>query len=147
MPASVRFVVPGRPVGKGRPRVTVRRGVAIAYTPESTRAFEQRVAWATRAAFRQPLAGPLGVRIVAVFAPPASWSRRKREGALDAGWCAGRPDVDNVVKAVLDGMAGIAYLDDSQVVALSAAKKYGHEDCVCVAVRAFSQQVSERSTE
>jgi crossover junction endodeoxyribonuclease RusA len=35
------------------------------------------------------------------------------------------PDLDKLVRAVLDGLTAIAYRDDGQVVRLTAAKQYG----------------------
>jgi len=37
----------------------------------------------------------------------------------------GKPDIDKLCRAVLDALTGIAYADDSQVVALDASKVYG----------------------
>ena len=41
---AVEFFVPGQPVGKGRPRATVRAGRARLYTPAKTEKYEARVA-------------------------------------------------------------------------------------------------------
>lgn len=38
-----------------------------------------------------------------------------------------RPDLDKLVRAVLDGLTGIAYRDDSQVTVLAASKLYAPE--------------------
>jgi Holliday junction resolvase RusA-like endonuclease len=43
-------------------------------------------------------------------------------------------NVDNVVKAILDGLNGVAYHDDSQVVYVDAEKFYADEPCVIVEV-------------
>lgn len=45
-----------------------------------------------------------------------------------------KPDVDNIIKIVLDGLNGIAYDDDKQVVYASCKKMYGTagEIWVCV---------------
>lgn len=40
------------------------------------------------------------------------------------GWPTMRPDVDKLVRAVLDALTGVAYSDDSQVVQLVAQKRY-----------------------
>jgi len=35
-----------------------------------------------------------------------------------------KPDIDNLIKAVLDAMNGVVFLDDSQVCSLTAQKRY-----------------------
>ena len=47
-----------------------------------------------------------------------------------------KPDLDNVLKAVLDGLNGIAFVDDSQVVNVCMAKHYDLTPRVAVTVRA-----------
>lgn len=39
---------------------------------------------------------------------------------------ASRPDLDKLVRAILDAMTGLAFQDDGQVVALNAGKEYGN---------------------
>ncbi len=46
----------------------------------------------------------------------------------------GKPDLDNLVKAMKDGLKGIAYKDDKQVVFTEAGKEYGPEAKACVEV-------------
>lgn len=46
-----------------------------------------------------------------------------------------RPDLDKLVRAVLDALTGVAYEDDSQVIRLSASKRYGLEPGVLIALR------------
>lgn len=94
----MRFVVPGRPVPKARPRVG--RNGAV-YTPRATREYEERAASAARAAGIEPLAGPVAVRAVFFVSGRAG-------------------DLDNYLKALLDGLKGTAYGDDCQVVRLEA---------------------------
>ena len=38
-----------------------------------------------------------------------------------------RPDIDNLVKIVLDGLNGVAFMDDKQVIELYAIKRYSIE--------------------
>lgn len=106
--------VPGKVVGKGRPRFT-RAGHA--YTPKATLEFERRVGDAWTAAGHPVLDGPLAV-YVSVFRPLPKSAPKRREGERDTY----RPDVDNILKAVLDGLNGVAYRDDAQVVQVRAAK-------------------------
>lgn len=133
---EIRFEIPAVAVGKGRPRVAFRHGRAIAYTPTKTRAFESLVRQCAQQACTVPVHGPVAVEMVVEFSPPASWSGKKKRAAI-AGEIAhlSRPDLDNVTKAVLDGIVGVAIEDDRQVVELVARKRYAETDRVVVVVR------------
>lgn len=124
--------LPGEPRGKGRPRSRIARGKAgqqfvAVYTDAQTRAYEKALAWAGKIAMgaREPLTGPLAVAVEAVMGVPASWSRPKRDSAL-AGVVrpTGAPDVDNMLK-VIDGLHGIVFENDSQIVEAKISKRYG----------------------
>ena len=43
-----------------------------------------------------------------------------------------RPDIDKLSRAVLDGLTGVAYEDDEQVVKLTAIKEYGDVEGVTI---------------
>lgn len=45
-----------------------------------------------------------------------------------------KPDVDNCVKAVLDAMNGIVWIDDAQIVSLLARKEYLDDDRATISV-------------
>lgn len=45
-----------------------------------------------------------------------------------------RPDIDNLVKAVTDALNGILWKDDSQIVSLSAEKRYGESGRITLLV-------------
>lgn len=45
-----------------------------------------------------------------------------------------KPDIDNVVKAVLDALNGVAYRDDTQVVELHVRKSYSEKPRVEVSI-------------
>jgi Holliday junction resolvase RusA-like endonuclease len=74
---------------------------------------------------RAPIAGPVRVRMVAHFAIPASWSKKRRDAAARAEtFPAKRPDASNLAKLAEDAMNGIVYADDAQIVMLTVAKLY-----------------------
>ena len=109
-PPELHVVIPGEPVGKGRPRfVPAKDGrKARTITPEQTRTFETRARYVARAAAsRQGWAFADTDRFeVEVLA-----FRTHR----DKG-----PDLDNVIKAVLDALNEIAWKDDAHVRELAA---------------------------
>lgn len=135
--------LPGEPEGKGRPRFRViapkggGRPFASVYTPAETKTYERALGWAGKAAMagRSPLSAPLAVTVTAIIGVPPSWSNRKRDAALaGAIFATGRPDIDNLVKIGLDGLNGVVWLDDKQIVKLSAEKRYGENPCLEIAV-------------
>jgi Holliday junction resolvase RusA-like endonuclease len=121
----------GEPKGKGRPRFA-RSGVA--YTPANTRRFEGALRYAAQEEMNgaAPLEGPLAVKVTAVFPIPTSWSKRKRQAALDgavAHIC--KPDVDNLIKSI-DSLNQVCWVDDKQVAAV--IKLYGERSCTRIEI-------------
>lgn len=45
-----------------------------------------------------------------------------------------RPDIDKLLRAVLDALTGVAYADDAQVVSVTTAKVYGPSERVVVTI-------------
>ena len=121
---ALSFTVPGKPIAKGRPRMTTRGGHARAYTPAKTVAYEGLIAMAGQDAMdgREPIAGPVYLVVTATFEIPKSWPAKKR---ATAQWHTSKPDGDNILKAVGDGLNGVAWSDDSQVVQARISKTYG----------------------
>lgn len=136
-PALLSFVVPGDPRGKGRPRASRQGGVFRLHTDDKTAAYENLVKLAARNALgsAEPLDGPLHASIGVFVTPPASASKKAR-AAMIAGELhpTKRPDLDNVVKAVLDGCNGVAFRDDALIVTLSASKAYANTAGVSVMI-------------
>lgn len=133
----IQFVVPGVPVGKGRPRAArVGRSVRM-YTPEKTRSYEDLVAWHGKAAMqgRAPLAGTCVLTLQVRMPVPVSWSKRRQAQALSGAVRPGtKPDLDNVVKAIGDSLNGIVWADDAQIVGLMVEKFYSESPGVTVRV-------------
>lgn len=116
------LTIPGEPVGKGRPRLT-RTGKA--YTPARTRAYEQKIRQAYLEQNGEKLNGYIVATITAYMQIPKSASKRQAaEMAAGIIRPAKTPDIDNIVKAALDGLNGLAYEDDKQIVKVVAEKWY-----------------------
>ena len=134
---GVSFTVPGEPIGKGRPRATTRAGHAAIYTPKKTANYESLIAHAAHQAMAgaAPVEFACQVQLSITVGVPASWSKKKQAAAL-AGQVlpTKKPDTDNVVKAVFDGMNGVVWRDDVQAVDLFVRKRYGAAPCVFVRV-------------
>jgi crossover junction endodeoxyribonuclease RusA len=78
---------------------------------------------------RPPISGPARLEVDFVFGRPRSHYRTgKHAGELKASashYRASRPDVDKLVRAVGDALAGVVLVDDAAIVELVARKVYG----------------------
>jgi Holliday junction resolvase RusA-like endonuclease len=131
--ATVR--IDGPPTAKGRPRFT---RLGRAYTPGKTREAEGYIRHQiVEQAGMLRLEGALRVTVVCFMAMPGSWSKIKQARAV-AGFVQhiGRPDLDNLAKAVLDAANGYLWCDDSQIVALVLSKHYSKRPGVRLTVEA-----------
>lgn len=120
--SMVYFFVPGKVQGKARPRFSSRSGTV--YTPGRTKSYERQIAEAYAAQDGPCFEGAVMVVIEAVFPIPKSWPRAKKAEAMAGKLPPGKPDIDNILKVVLDGLNGIAYEDDKQVVITQCKKVY-----------------------
>jgi len=129
------FDVPGDPVGKQRPRFCVK--TRRSYTPHRTVEYENLVRACFRDAFpdAKPLDEPVSVQIVAFHSIPKSWNKAKREQARKLEILPGKPDCDNVAKAICDALNGLAYVDDLLIYRLDVRKQYGTVPMVVVIIR------------
>ena len=137
---KIEFFVPGAPVGKGRPRAARRGTGVVMFTPEKTAGYEALVAAAASNAMRAeagPLfTGPLEAVLEMRIPIPASWSKAHKAAALAGTELpTSKPDIDNVVKAILDACNGVVFRDDAQVVMLVATKAFSGEPGVRVVIR------------
>lgn len=112
----------------------VGRGVRH-FQDSATRGYEQAVGLAAKAAMggREPFPGAVAGWLTFSMPIPASWSHRKAQDArLGLTLPSVAPDLDNLCKAILDGLNGVVFLDDKQVVYLEATKRYADRPGVAV---------------
>lgn len=147
-PSPVPFVVcelAGPPIGKGRPRfrwvapnpVTRRPGFVHVYTPKETELVQQALAWKGKAAMRGRLVleCPLAVMLYAMMPVPRSWPNKKRDAALSGAiFHTSTPDGDNIFKLAADGLNGIIWKDDKQIVRHMVVKEYAEQPGLIVEV-------------
>jgi crossover junction endodeoxyribonuclease RusA len=120
---GVRFEVDGLPIAQGSLRAFVVKGRAVvtqggdAARRASLGAWRQSVAARAKQAGATPVSGPVALTLT--FRLPRPASRPKRERAPDR-----KPDLDRLVRSVLDALTGLAFRDDAQVVRLDAEKCY-----------------------
>lgn len=132
---TLTFAIPGTPIPQARSRhrvVKLKSGATFVgqYDPAESRIWKATVAeFAARAmAGQRPIEGPVTVELVFTFLPTASWSKRKLAELRTAGEMARpvKPDLDNLIKGVVDGMKGIVFRDDGQIWSYGNSRKvYG----------------------
>ena len=134
--------IPPKARPKARGRIIGKRAAVNLYTTDAYKAWraaalgEVRAAWGTR----PQLQGPVDVRALVVIQRPKA-DRRMAGAARE--WAPRTPDLDNVIKGVLDARteAGV-WGDDSQVVALTVHRCWG-----AVAPRAKGSDPREQQVE
>lgn len=132
---TYQFVVEGQPKGKGRPRFTTSGGYPRTYTPNETRQYEELI----RECFFEQVKEPVDrdkidtIQILAYYQVPASESKKRKQLMIDGKIPPTvKPDLDNVIKVVLDALNGLAYNDDKQLLNIYASKFYGAKPMLAV---------------
>ena len=114
----MKFTIYGTPTAKGRPKAARRGRFVSMYTPEETKLAEESfIAQAIKHRPDTPLEGPLRVLIRFYKTKPKSYPKKKKD------WIQ-KPDIDNLIKLVLDSMNRIFFKDDSQVVSIFSSKEF-----------------------
>ena len=98
-PDKLDVLLPFPPSANHRNIHFVKNGRPVQKRSDRTNAFHRHVAIVAKQVFRTPFSGGVGVSMRAWF--PTR-----------------RGDIDNIVKATLDALEGIAYLNDRQIVEL-----------------------------
>lgn len=111
----IRFFVPGNPVPQGS--MSVFDGRIVHGNSRGVKAWRATVRDAGIDAGLLPVGGPISVELL--FNIARGKTVRREEPTT-------RPDIDKLVRTILDALTGVAYLDDSQVIRLAARKRYGN---------------------
>lgn len=130
------FEIPGEIVGKARPRMNIYTGKA--YTPTKTKYYEYLIKkffldkYPDHVVLQEEA---IKLTIIAYLDIPKSTSKKKREKMIrNEIRPTKKPDIDNIVKIILDGLNKLAYHDDTQVVELVISKFYAEEPKVYVKI-------------
>lgn len=142
MESAISFRVDGVPIAQPRQRHSFANGVARSYLPKSHPVHGWKAAIRCEAEKEftkrnlEPLGGALKTWIVFTLPRPKSKRRKRNEPELHAI----KPDADNLAKAVLDALNGLAWRDDSQIAVLEVEKFVAGDDCrVGVQVKIWSK--------
>ncbi len=140
---SFLFTVPGKPMGKQRPYFVRKTGAA--FTPDKTANYENLISLAFSEKYPDhvPTADPVTLSVCAVFPITKSWPKWKKIKAEEGKIHPGKPDIDNILKVVQDGLNNVAWSDDSQVFKIrDTEKRYGDRPGLTVLI-----EIEERGEE
>lgn len=136
----ITFFVPGVPVPKGSAKAYVNKHTGRAQVMQDNR--EKQKPWSsaiTMTAMERVVKGTLApVRVDLAFSMPrprSHYGTGKNSSAVKLSaplWHVSKPDLDKLVRCVLDALTGVAWYDDSQVVEVSASKYYRDQPGVLI---------------
>lgn len=107
--------VPGQPAPQGSKRHV--GGGRLIESSKYLKPWRNLVAQYAHQAEFELAPGPVAVAVSFVLRRPVSAPKTKHIHAIH------RPDVDKLIRAILDALTGIAYADDAQVTQLYAGKR------------------------
>jgi Holliday junction resolvase RusA-like endonuclease len=114
---QIAFTVYGNAVPKARPRVAMRGQHPTIYTPMKTREWESLIKLVAQGKVEKLIEGPIALTLEFYLPRPKSLPKKIQHHTK-------RPDLTNLEKAIEDGLNGVVYKDDSQIVSKHSVKYY-----------------------
>jgi Holliday junction resolvase RusA-like endonuclease len=116
------YIIPGKPIPLARPR----HSKHSVYDPQKD--IKEEVAWQLLRQRKKPfsLVGPLELNATFYMPIPKSTSKKNRAALANQPHPI-KPDLDNLIKFILDVASGLLYKDDKSIAAITARKLYSEE--------------------
>lgn len=135
---AMKLVIKGDPLPAERPRFNNRGGFARVYDPLKSRNYKEEIkkqASKQLSKDYQPFSGAIKVDICVYRKIQKSVSKKEyaRRLSNDVRPTV-KPDTDNYIKIILDGLNGLVWLDDNQITDVAAHKYYSDKPRVEVEV-------------
>ena len=117
--------IPGTPIAKRRPRFFRRGNHVGAYNPQESE--ESKTMWHIAQAMKgfDVIDKPLEIEATFYLPIPESMPKCKRRVLEENPAHGKKPDLDNLIKHVLDAANEVLFVDDRQIYSIRAKKKYG----------------------
>ena len=133
--SKVHLIIKGEPVGKQRPKVSMKDGIIRTYTPEKTMKYESLIAHEYMKQYQKPsfsVDEPIKANVYIHFGLKKSdlgktGPNKQGREKLEKGFATNPVDIDNVLKSVFDALNEICYPDDCQIVAVESCKMYSEK--------------------
>lgn len=125
----MRFFVEGEARPKGSARAFMPKNArfpVVTNDNPKTKQWEQAIREAaSRAGAQGDYVGPVYVRVLFLFArPKGDYTSAGAVKASAPTTHTKKPDLDKLARALLDGLRGACYVDDSQVIEITCSKRY-----------------------
>lgn len=124
------------PIPQLRPRASTRGGHVRVYDQPKVKQFKNLLRALVIEQYKKPpLTGALSVSLLFYRPIQRSLSNIERQRRLSNEHKAiVKPDTDNYIKSTLDSLNGFLWKDDSQIVKLTAEKRYGERGKIIITV-------------
>jgi len=140
MGRTIKFALYGKPIPQKRHRHNQNKAYNPLAVEKKNHQFLLRQYTKTIPSLAQSLlCGPISVDITFFMRLPETKSCRKTKGLYHTS----RPDIDNLIKFILDVMSDVIYADDAYVYKINATKKYSHKERTEVTVQEEVQELIE----
>lgn len=141
---TISFFAPGVPKGQPRPRAFVRGKRAAVYDPGTAEGWKGDIAIAWRnAGFPKPIDG-CAYHVELTFRMPRPKTHYTSKGILKESsphWFTGKPDIDNLAKAVFDALTHLQlWSDDAAIATTTLSKSYGNPTGCLVTITSLPPQ-------
>ncbi len=111
------FIVFGEPVAKGSMKgFSTGKGIRLTNDTIKTKDWQTLVAYTAGQKCKEVADGPVSLT-VNFYLPKGKTVKRDLPTT--------KPDIDKLLRCILDALTGIAYKDDAQVVEVQVSKRYG----------------------
>lgn len=144
---EIKITIPGKPMGKQRPKFSSRGKFVKAITPEQTVNYETLVSMIYIEKYGNVMfesEEPLEMIINAYFQPPSNTSNKKMKQMLSGEIRpTKKPDFDNIAKIIGDALNAKAYPDDKQIVDACIHKYYAEAPKVEVIIKSLKKESEE----
>ena len=122
------FFVKGRPVPQGSLKFIQGRPIHARATDLAV--WRADIARNAELSGFKPVSNPISVTLTFSLLKPKSAKRSTPHV---------KPDLDKLIRAVLDGLTGVAYVDDSQVILIKARKIYGEREGAWIGIEVIDE--------
>ena len=136
----IELLVHGTPIAQQRPRFSPKSGTV--FDPQSKAKRVLKMMFTSQMVDKGLKMLPDGILQVELYAhspPPASWPQ-KRLKCVEGSHKVTTPDIDNIAKAYLDILNGIAYSDDKLIARLICEKRYSFNPRVQIIITQIGEK-------